>query len=355
MFIDGTQWFFAKVSEIALSSFASWSTVMSAVSGAIRSFIDFENHMAWPYLVSNLLMAWCLYLIGKRSWVSEGQSFLSFAFPRRLYCHPSTWLDFRFVALDVLLKFSLYVPVLTGIGVLGTRVMGTVVVGIFGWEPPRTLSPFYALGSVVGFFLLYDLINYWSHVLFHKIPMLWSFHRVHHAAEVLTPITAYRSHPVEYLVTGILGAPVVGMAAVFFQNLSSQDMQVAAIFGVNAFTFLFSLFGYHLRHSHVWLSYGPVLSRVFISPAQHQIHHSVDPRHRDKNFGIRFALWDALFGTLYVPKERESLTVGLSDADPQEFATVRQLYFIPFAKAARALVGLAVKCLSAGLSQERCR
>ena len=185
--------------------------------------------------------------------------------------------------------------------------------------------------------------------------MLWSFHRVHHAAEVLTPITAYRSHPVEHFVTGILGAPVIGMAAVFFQNLSSQDMQVAAIFGVNAFTFLFSLFGYHLRHSHVWLSYGPVLSRVFISPAQHQIHHSVDPRHRDKNFGIRFALWDALFGTLYVPKERESLKVGLSDADPREFATVRQLYFLPFAKAARALVGLAAKCLPAGLSQVRCR
>jgi sterol desaturase/sphingolipid hydroxylase (fatty acid hydroxylase superfamily) len=74
-----------------------------------------------------------------------------------------------------------------------------------------------------------------------------------------------------------------------------------------------------------------------VSPIQHQVHHSIDPRHRNKNFGVKFAVWDALFGTLYVPRQTETLRVGLPDADPREFSTVRQLYFLPFAKAIRRL------------------
>jgi len=127
------------------------------------------------------------------------------------------------------------------------------------------------------------------------------------------------------------------------------------IFGVSMSTFLFALSGRHLRHSHIWLSYGPVFSWLFISPAQHQIHHSIDPRHRDMNFGARLAVWDALFGTLYVPREPETLQVGLPDADPQEFSTVCKLYFLPFKKSVKECISLARKLLSAGLSQERCR
>jgi sterol desaturase/sphingolipid hydroxylase (fatty acid hydroxylase superfamily) len=77
-----------------------------------------------------------------------------------------------------------------------------------------------------------------------------------------------------------------------------------------------------------------------VSPIQHQVHHSIDPRHRNKNFGVKFAVWDVLFGTLYVPREPETLQVGLPDADPQEFSTVRKLFFLPFAKAFGGLVTL---------------
>jgi hypothetical protein len=50
----------------------------------------------------------------------------------------------------------------------------------------------------------------------------------------------------------------------------------------------------------VWLSFGRVMEHVVLSPAQHQVHHSLDPRHHDKNFGEGFSLWDWLCGTLYV-------------------------------------------------------
>src|SRR2546426_736232 len=107
-------------------------------------------------------------------------------------------------------------------------------------------------------------------------------------------------------------------------------LALVLVLGANAGLVLFLFAGAHLRHSHVWLSYGPVLSRIFISPAQHQIHHSVDPRHVDRNFGGIFAIWDALFGTLYVPRTRETLTVGLADGGHAGLDSVARLYTMPF-------------------------
>ena len=102
-------------------------------------------------------------------------------------------------------------------------------------------------------------------------------------------------------------------------------------------------------------SLGPFLNRIVMSPAQHVIHHSIDTQHWNKNFGVKLALWDGLFGTLYVPREPETLQVGLPDADPREFSTVRQLYFLPFKKSVKECIGLARKLLPADLSQERIR
>jgi sterol desaturase/sphingolipid hydroxylase (fatty acid hydroxylase superfamily) len=68
----------------------------------------------------------------------------------------------------------------------------------------------------------------------------------------------------------------------------------------------------HLQHSHMWISFRGLLGRVFISPAHHQVHHSTNPAHFNRNFGSCLALWDWMFGTLYVPaKEREHLSFGV--------------------------------------------
>jgi sterol desaturase/sphingolipid hydroxylase (fatty acid hydroxylase superfamily) len=188
---------------------------------------------------------------------------------------------------------------------------------------------------------VHDFINYWAHVLFHKVPLLWSFHQVHHSVEVLTPAAAYRVHPIEIISFAVLQAPAVGLSAVFYENILGRDQQITMIFGVSIVGFVLALLGTHLRHSHIWFSYGPVLNRVFMSPSHHQIHHSIDPRHWNKNFSVKLAVWDALFGTLYVPREPETLQVGLPDADPRDFTTVRKLYFLPFAKVAKGFLLLA--------------
>jgi sterol desaturase/sphingolipid hydroxylase (fatty acid hydroxylase superfamily)/creatinine amidohydrolase/Fe(II)-dependent formamide hydrolase-like protein len=180
-----------------------------------------------------------------------------------------------------------------------------------------------------------DLGIFVGHLMQHRIPVLWEFHKVHHSAEVLNPLTLYRMHPVDNLLTIGLSGLLVGCANGIYQYLAGGEGLVLNILGVNLFVFLFYLMAYNLRHSHIWLSYGPVLSQVLISPAQHQIHHSKEMRHRDKNLGLIFAFWDKIAGTLYVPKEKESFRLGIDEEEGHRLDSVLKFYWLPFTRARR--------------------
>lgn len=340
---ENAMWFFQKILEQVFASFLSWPNFIEALGQVPRVFVNFTNGLAWPYLLSNLIVAWVIYVVTIQKRRFSAGSFREFAFPASLYRHPSTWLDFRFAAIDLFLTFLLYVPIMAGIGLLGAKMMSAVLVGQIGWDPPQTLSRTELIAVAMGFLVLNDLINYWTHVIFHKVPLLWAFHQVHHSAETLTPATSYRVHPIEIIGFAICQAPVVGFSAVFYENILGRDQQIAMVFGVSILGFVLSLLGTHLRHSHIWFSYGPWLNRVVMCPAHHQIHHSIDPRHWNKNFGVKLTVWDVLFGTHYNPGAPEVLRVGLPDADRQTFTSVRQLYFLPFAKAAREFLPLAYR------------
>lgn len=341
MFIGTVRWFLERAAEYSFSAFASWGNFAAAMGVVRGTFTDLTSGLAWPYLLASLMISGAAFIFSRRNDALPASSFRAILFPRHVYRHPSAVLDYRFYIVSALLKVLLWVPILTGIGLLGQKMMKAVLVGYAAWEPPTTLPLVYLFGAVVGFYLLHDFINYWAHILLHKVPLLWSFHKVHHSAEVMTPITAYRAHPMEFFVTAILQAPVIGLAFVFYQNIAAYDFEVTTIFGISIVSFMYGLSGFHIQHSHLPISYGPLVNRFIVSPIQHQVHHSIDPRHRHKNFGVKFALWDALFGTLYVPREPETLQVGLQDADRQDFTTVGKLYFLPFGKAAKELLSLA--------------
>jgi sterol desaturase/sphingolipid hydroxylase (fatty acid hydroxylase superfamily) len=103
--------------------------------------------------------------------------------------------------------------------------------------------------------------------------------------------------------------------------------------------FIFNSLAANLRHSHVWLSFGPVLERVISSPAQHQIHHSDAPRHFDKNFGINLSLWDWMFGTLYVTQSSpEVIHYGTGEQDHERYLTMKGLIVTPFVDIARQVL-----------------
>ena len=185
-----------------------------------------------------------------------------------------------------------------------------------------------------------DFTTYWVHRFHHESAIFWPFHKLHHSAEKLTPLTVLRKHPVYDLTRALSNAFIVGpVQGLVFAIFGVTDIFV--ILGVNAVYAVFHWTGSNLRHTHLWLSYGPFWSRIFISPAQHQIHHSLAARHHNKNNGELLALWDWMFGTLYVPEKYEALEFGVADekgvALPQAHPTLKDAYFVPFKEAAAAI------------------
>lgn len=195
-------------------------------------------------------------------------------------------------------------------------------------------SVWVAIALTVTLYLVNDFMRWWLHYLQHKVPFLWEFHKVHHSAEHLNFATAERFHPFDAV---FFSVGVVSAAAVvngFFVGLFGENLTVYQIGGANAVFFASNLIGGVLRHSPAWVSFGPRVERWLISPAMHQIHHSSDPKHFDKNMGGGLAIWDRMGGTLYVPEGREELQFGVG-ADTEEYQTLFGVYIEPVVKAAR--------------------
>jgi sterol desaturase/sphingolipid hydroxylase (fatty acid hydroxylase superfamily) len=180
------------------------------------------------------------------------------------------------------------------------------------------LSPW---GLAVVIFLLFDFAQYWSHRIFHR-SALWSLHAVHHSAEVLTPLTTSRQHPLAGLISTAFHSLVLGVGLCLVVGALAPDLGYAQIAGANAVVVLLNATIVNLHHTQMHVSFGPIIERLLISPAQHQIHHSRDPRHFNCNYGNVLAVWDWMFGTLYLVREREVLRFGLDG--PSEAALMTQ-------------------------------
>ncbi len=254
-------------------------------------------------------------------------------FPRRVLLHPSALLDYRFVLINYFV-IALLVAAMFLSAATTTNWLVAAIELVLG--PNRhAATPGIAAGLVftATIFMAMDFGNFLAHWLQHKIPWLWEFHKIHHSAEVLTPITALRVHPVAEILTTQVIALCIGAVNAGFLYVYQGPVAQTTIAGVNALDFLYYTIGaYHLAHSHVWLMFPRGLREIFLSPALHQIHHSVALEHRDKNFAFTFTFWDRLFGTLYMPKdhEKDTLVLGLGEGQEQDFKSVWQLYATPF-------------------------
>ncbi len=178
-----------------------------------------------------------------------------------------------------------------------------------------------------------------GHYLLHKVPVLWEFHKVHHSAEVLTPLTAGRVHPLEDAINILFSGIFGGVALALCRFALGPKAEMFGVFQLNAVVMVFYLFGFHLRHSHIWLPYKGLLGKLLISPAHHQLHHSVARRHWDKNFGFIFAIWDWMFGTLYGVDKHETIQIGMNGFEEGEYHSVRAMYLLPFGKAWQRIRG----------------
>lgn len=328
--------FFAKLWAYLSRPFSSSEEFISSISGTIDAVAAIESKTGWLYLLSSLCTAWLIYRMAKRSGAAEAQgSFTGYLFPRRIYAHRSAIADYKYVAVDLTIRGVVYLPIVSGVSQLVYNLLKPFSFGIaLPWLADThlraaLLTLLNALFTDFGFFL--------AHYLMHRISWLWPFHEVHHSAEVLTPVTVYRVHPVEDLVTSVTGGVISALTAKTLALLSGTGVSEMTLLGLNVFNFFFFLAAFQLRHSHVWLSYGPRLSKILISPAQHHIHHSVDSRHWNRNFGFTFAFWDLLFGSLYIPREREQIRFGVPGCAAEDFSSVGRIYLLPFVKSWRLL------------------
>ena len=111
-----------------------------------------------------------------------------------------------------------------------------------------------------------DLTKFITHALMHKIPLLWEIHKTHHSARVLTPITIFRTHPLEGVIFVLRSALTQGIVIALFYYIYGNNITFVTILGANLMSFWFHLLGSNLRHSHIWINYWNWLEKIFISP-----------------------------------------------------------------------------------------
>ena len=182
-------------------------------------------------------------------------------------------------------------------------------------EVPIVPTWMLSVGYTLVLFVVWDLSRFVLHLLLHRIPFLWSVHQVHHSAEVLTPLTFHRAHPLESLLYDLRGVLSTGLMAGGAYWLFRGSAVEFTLFGVHGLGVVCNAISGNLRHSHVWWRFGPAVERWLISPAQHQLHHSRDVHHYDSNFGTWLACWDRWMGTLVLAPAQASLEFGLRDAN----------------------------------------
>jgi len=269
-----------------------------------------DRRSYWPFLLASFALAFVVLALQLRSPRRALRSLLD----RDLWTHRSVRFDIAFIAINALAKATLFIPI-TLSALTASLLVIEGLIWCFGPMQPTTLlsTTQIVVLYTVCLFVAWDFSRYVLHRLLHEVPALWELHKVHHSAEVLTPFTVYRLHPIESLLYGLRGAVTTGLVTgTFYYCVGSEAVQYTFL-GVNAIGLAFNAAGANLRHSHVWLSYPAMLERFLISPAQHQLHHSRDPRDFDVNYGSFLAVWDWLGGSLRLSGHRRTLRFGLSD------------------------------------------
>lgn len=292
----------------------------------IYYIIDPSKRINFVYLLSSLCLAYYVFRKTK-----SGLSFTRYIFNKKVWLSKSAFIDYKFIFFNGIVKILLIVPIIESWRYLGINVNDYLEMnfGLSGHDLSQTQSLLLYSISVV---ILYDLVFYIVHLAMHKIPFLWEFHKIHHSATSLNPITQYRLHPVELILNNLSYAIVSGVMMGVIDYFSYEQLNLSQYFSANVFSMVFLFWGANLRHSHVKLKYFTFLERFFISPYQHQIHHSDNPKHFDKNIGAKFAIWDWIFGTLIRSDKPEKITFGLGKKENGDYNTFLKNLYMPFIK-----------------------
>ncbi|MEH6547306.1 MAG: sterol desaturase family protein [Sneathiella sp.] len=176
--------------------------------------------------------------------------------------------------------------------------------------------------AIVIAVILQDFVIYWQHVIFHRFPILWRLHKMHHADVDYDVSTGARFHPIEIilsmllklLVVLVLGPPVV--AVIIFEILLSS----IAMF----------------NHANAGLppSLDKIMRLFMVTPDMHRVHHSVIRAEHNHNFGFNLPWWDYIFGTYTAAPSQghDKMTIGLDEYQGKRKQSVFWMLSLPFLK-----------------------
>ena len=176
--------------------------------------------------------------------------------------------------------------------------------------------------SIPLFILAFDFTIYWQHRLYHWVPILWRFHRMHHADPDFDVSTGIRFHPasiilsmlIKMLVVVLLGPPAIAVL------MSEVILNVTSMF----------------NHGNIFITprADKFLRLFLVTPDMHRLHHSVIAEETNSNFGFNFPWWDRLFGSYRdQPKgEHVSMEVGVRGFQNAEDQILHRLVLHPLYK-----------------------
>jgi sterol desaturase/sphingolipid hydroxylase (fatty acid hydroxylase superfamily) len=173
--------------------------------------------------------------------------------------------------------------------------------------------------------LVLDVMHYLKHVLFHKIHILWSFHRAHHTDLDYDFTTGIRFHPFESIVNVAITLTAIAVLGI--------PAAAVVIFETSLVVVTFFVHG-NVRYP---ASLDKVIRTLLVTPDMHRIHHSARISETDSNYGVIFSWWDRLFGTHVAQPLRghERMALGLLEFRDNKHQTLLWMLVCPFLGNAR--------------------
>ena len=292
-----------------------------------NQFIDPKKRVFLFYILISILIATAWFMINKK--LSLKKTLIKI-FDKKIFFSKSAKSDYKIFLINQLIMMIVSPFLITQLTIATAlyfyfHTIDWLSAGMF-----VGIAKIYIILSFTIFqFTIDDFSKYIVHRFMHKWPVLWALHKVHHSATVLTPMTVFRTHPLEGIIFSLRSAITQAIGISMFFYLFGNLVSLYTIVGVNVFVFVFNILGSNLRHSHIGIRYWKWLEYIFISPAQHQLHHSIAFEHHDKNFGAALAIWDWLFGSLHHSVEFETLHLGIKKNQHDATHNLKNLYLDP--------------------------
>lgn len=309
--------------------------LISRGKGAMPAILLRVPSVVYTYIAAGIILYIFAAISGKEK--ASPSHFLRFCFPVKHWFTHSTKVDVAIYLINKVTQRFVSLVCQFGLALIVALLVSRLKT-YWSLAPPFHETKVTIGIALVLIFVMADFGEFFSHYIQHKVPFLWEFHKVHHSARFLTPLTTTRSHPVSNLLDGTFIAlfmiPPIVIAEMGFNLTTVRIMELEAIIELVAtLTFL-----RQLQHSHFRISFG-VLDKIVISPLMHHVHHSAKPEHWNKNFGSRLSIWDWCFGSAFVLPKCETLDFGLGTIEDErgDYSSILTCYIRPLIGCVREL------------------